>query len=79
MSTQTENAGTKHGVKAQPVTVDVVEPIGNETLIYLRDGETALCVRSTEPVRMKSGQKAGVIFDPWKILFFDVKTEERVA
>jgi multiple sugar transport system ATP-binding protein len=74
-----ENAGTKRGVKAQPVTVDVVEPIGNETLIYLRDGETALCIRSTEPVRVKSGQKTGVIFDPSKILFFDVKTEERVA
>ncbi len=74
-----ENAKPKRGSKAQPVTVDVVEPIGNETLIYLRDGDIPLCVRRTEAVRVKSGQRIGVIFDPAKILFFDSKTEERVA
>ena len=74
-----ESGRPKRGFKAQPVTVDVVEPIGNETLIYLRDGETALCVRSTDPVKVKSGQRIGVIFNPSKLLFFDAKTEERVA
>jgi len=74
-----ENAKPKHGSKAQPMTVDVVEPVGNETLVYLRSGDIALCSRTSEAVAMKSGQRVGVLFNPSKILFFDAKTEERVA
>jgi multiple sugar transport system ATP-binding protein len=74
-----DRAKPKRGSRAQAVTVDVVEPIGNETLIYLRDGDIPLCVRRTEPVRVKSGERIGVLFDPAKIQFFDAKTEERVA
>jgi multiple sugar transport system ATP-binding protein len=77
--TITDPGRSKRGSKAQRLTVDVVEPIGNETLVYLRDGVTALCVRSTESVFVKPGQKTGVIFDPPKVLFFDANTEERAA
>jgi multiple sugar transport system ATP-binding protein len=77
--TITERGRSKRGSKAQPVTVDVVEPIGNETLVYLRDGGSALCVRSTKSVSVKPGQKVGMFFDPLKILFFDAASEERVA
>jgi multiple sugar transport system ATP-binding protein len=67
-------AGPSHAV-----TVDVVEPIGNETLVYVRDGEMQFCVRRNENVSVKPGQKIRVIFDPKRILFFDAKTEKRLV
>jgi multiple sugar transport system ATP-binding protein len=68
----------KPGARPMAMTVDVVEPIGNETLIYLRDGDIPLCVRQTEAVAVKSGQTTGVLLDPRRMLFFDSKTEERI-
>jgi multiple sugar transport system ATP-binding protein len=61
------------------VTVDVVEPIGNETLVYVRDGEMQFCIRRNEAVSVKPGQKIRILFDAKRILFFDTKTEKRLA
>jgi multiple sugar transport system ATP-binding protein len=74
-----DGAGMKKGTRSQTVVVDVVEPIGNETLIYVKDGDIPLCVRQNATARVKSGQRAGVALDSKKMLFFDVMTEERVA
>jgi len=74
-----EDAGPRTVNKPQPVTVDVVEPVGNETLVYVKDGDMALCLRQTAAVRVKSGQRIGIRFDLNKMLFFDARTEERVA
>jgi multiple sugar transport system ATP-binding protein len=61
------------------VTVDVVEPIGNETVVYVRDGEMQFCVRRNEAVSVKPGQKIRILFDAKRILIFDTKTEKRLA
>ncbi|MDM7924475.1 MAG: sn-glycerol-3-phosphate ABC transporter ATP-binding protein UgpC [bacterium] len=61
------------------VTVDVVEPIGNETMVYVRDGQTQFCVRRNEPVTVKPGMKIRVLFDAKRMLFFDTKSEKRLA
>ncbi|MBN2200795.1 sn-glycerol-3-phosphate ABC transporter ATP-binding protein UgpC [bacterium] len=61
------------------VTVDVVEPIGNETLVYVRDGETQFCIRRNEPVSVKSGMKISILFDAKRMLFFDTKTGKRLG
>jgi multiple sugar transport system ATP-binding protein len=63
----------------QAVTVDVVEPIGNETLIYVKDGGLQICVRRSGTTVFKSGQRVGIAVDPERMLFFNAKTEERVA
>jgi multiple sugar transport system ATP-binding protein len=61
------------------VTVDVVEPIGNETVVYVRDGDMQFCVRRNEAVSVKPGQKISIRFDAKRMLFFDTKTEKRLA
>jgi multiple sugar transport system ATP-binding protein len=72
-------AAARRSGKPQKMKVDVVEPIGNETLIYLRDGDIPLCVRQAGLSAVKSGQTVGILFDPAKMLFFDVETEKRIA
>jgi multiple sugar transport system ATP-binding protein len=78
LSLAANRTGGRSG-KPQRMKVDVVEPIGNETLIYLRDGDVPLCVRQAGLSAVKSGQTVGILFDPAKMLFFDVETEKRIA
>jgi multiple sugar transport system ATP-binding protein len=57
-------------------TVDVVEPLGSEILLYLDYGtETPMIVRAEPRSVFKPGDKVEVLFKPERIHVFDAETE----
>ena len=61
------------------ITVDVVEPIGNETFVYFQSGGGNICMRTDPEQRFVPQSSLKVGFDPERVYFFDAKTEERLA
>ena len=76
-----ENLFLESEVDRQPpnsrveTTVDLIEPLGNETLTYVRLGPDTLTVRASPDVALERGDRTGVIVDTSKMLFFDPKTQ----
>ena len=58
------------------VTVDVAEPMGNETFLYLNTGEQSFIGRVRGDSRFESNQQIQVWFDLSKGHLFDPETEE---
>jgi len=54
-----------------PVTVDVVELLGNEIFVYLNNQNSTLTARMDPDVRLERGQQIDVALDPEKLHFFD--------
>jgi multiple sugar transport system ATP-binding protein len=61
------------------ITIDVVEPIGNEVFIYFNDEGTSYCVRTSSDRIYNSNQKLRIGFKKDKLYFFDVNNEKRIA
>ena len=76
-----ENLFIESEVERQPpgsrieTTVDLIEPLGNETLTYVRLGSDTLTVRASPEVSVERGDRTGVIVDTSKLLFFDPRTQ----
>jgi multiple sugar transport system ATP-binding protein len=51
--------------------VYVVEPMGNETLVYMRFGDERICARAPRGFTARIGSPIGVAFDPSDASFFD--------
>ncbi|CAA9555747.1 MAG: hypothetical protein AVDCRST_MAG33-1269 [uncultured Thermomicrobiales bacterium] len=62
-----------------PVTVDVIELLGNESFIYLNSGNAVLTARMSPEVKVERGQKIEVTAEPDRFYFFDPKTDAAVA
>ncbi len=62
-----------------PVTVDVIELLGNEIFVYLVNGSTLLTARMAPDMNLTRGQKIEVSAEPDKLHFFDPKTELRIS
>ncbi len=61
---------------AMPTTVDVVEPLGSEVLLYLDYGtDTPMVVRAEPRSPAKRGDKMEVVFKPEHLHLFDAETE----
>ncbi len=60
------------------VDVDLVEMMGAETFLYLRNGENALIARVNRRTTAKHGEKIKVVFDANKIHLFDKDTEAAI-
>jgi multiple sugar transport system ATP-binding protein len=58
------------------VTVEVSEPMGSETYLYLHSGATAFIARVHPSDQYQSGQKVTVAFDISKAHLFDAITEQ---
>jgi len=59
-----------------PVTVDVIELLGNEIFVYLTtDNNMTLTARMDPDVRIQRGQRIEVTAPPEKLHFFDPQTE----
>jgi multiple sugar transport system ATP-binding protein len=58
------------------VKVEVSEPMGSETLLYLDTGATAFIARVSPTDRFDAGQKVQVTFDLTHAHLFDVATEQ---
>ncbi len=64
--------------QAHEITIDVVEPIGNEMFLYFQKGDNSLCMRTFPDRSYQNGEKIQIGFDLKKVYFFDPKTEKRV-
>lgn len=63
----------------QRISIDVVEPIGNEVFLYFKNGEENLCIRSTSENQYSVNEQVEVAFDLDKIYFFDQASSRRIA
>ncbi len=72
------NAQFKNKSTPQKITVDVVEPVGNEIFIYFGKRNLSYCMRIPSDRIYKVEEKVDVVLNMDKIYFFDSKTEERV-
>jgi multiple sugar transport system ATP-binding protein len=60
------------------VDVDLVEPMGSDTLIYAKLGQHPFRIRMDGQARIKSGQVLPVGIDPSRASLFDQTTEDRL-
>ncbi len=64
----------------QKITIDVVEPIGNEIFLYFAQNDENYCMRCSSSERMyKPRQNIDIGFDLDKLYFFNPQTQERVV
>jgi multiple sugar transport system ATP-binding protein len=68
------------GIIAQPVeaTVDVVELMGNEVFVYLRNAEHNFVARIDPRSRYHMGDKTQIIFNMANMHLFDAETEKAI-
>ena len=61
-------------------TVDVVEPRGPDTLVFVRIGETGLvCVAAEKRAALRPGDAVGICFDPFKAHFFSSSDGQSIS
>jgi multiple sugar transport system ATP-binding protein len=58
-----------------PVTVDIVEQLGNESFVYLLAGSVLLTARMAPDVPVRRGDRIEVSVLPENLHFFDPQTE----
>ncbi len=61
-----------------PVTVDVVELLGNEIFVYLTTRTSTLTARMDPDLHLERGQEIKIALEPSKLHFFDTTTEESI-
>ncbi len=61
-----------------PVTVDVVELLGNEIFVYLDTRNATITARMDPDVKLERGQEVKVALEPSKLHFFDAQTDETI-
>ena len=66
----------KNGQVGFRLLIDVVEPIGNEMLVYGRAGTLSLVVRCDPKTSIAVDQSVPVHFDPTAVHYFDGENEE---
>lgn len=71
---QLKLAGSGGNVKAT-VAVEVVEPLGNEMLIYVSLGEERLVVRTEPNLNISPDDRLTLYFDPEAVHYFDGATD----
>ncbi len=75
-------AGFAHGLEETAVeaslTVEVVEPMGNEIFLYVSTGKHPVVARIDAHSQAAIGQKVNLAFNMAKAHFFDAATEEAI-
>jgi ABC-type sugar transport system ATPase subunit len=64
--------------KAIPITVEVIEPLGPETLIYTRCNDLNLVVRVSAGSHYEVGERLFLCLDESKIQMFDISTGDSI-
>jgi len=64
------------GIKAE---VQVTEPTGPDTLVFVNLNDTKVCCRLAPDVAPQVGETLTLQFDPSKVLLFDAKSGERLG
>jgi multiple sugar transport system ATP-binding protein len=62
----------------QTVTVDLVEPMGADTLVWAQVGGTEFRIRMDGQARVATGDRLEIGLDPAKANLFDKATEARL-
>ena len=66
------------GTSPIPVTIDIVEQLGNENFVYLLSGSTLLTARMAPDVRVQRGDRIDISVTPENLHFFDPQTEAAI-
>jgi len=64
---------------AWPLAVDAVEPMGNETIVYLGAGDAELVARVPPRPVVTPGQTVGALLPPDRLHFFDAESGQSLA
>jgi multiple sugar transport system ATP-binding protein len=68
-----------NGLPTIRAEVQVTEPTGPDTLVFVNLNETKVCCRLAPDVAPAVGETLTLQFDPSKVLLFDAKTGERLG
>ncbi|APZ44212.1 ABC transporter ATP-binding protein [Acidihalobacter ferrooxydans] len=60
-------------------TVDIIEPTGPDTLVFIHLNDTKIVCRVHPPEAKQPGERMELLFDLAKAVFFDPTTEHRIA
>ena len=71
--------GEGNGLPSIKAEVQVTEPTGPDTLVFVNLNETKVCCRLAPDVAPQVGETLTLQFDPSKVLLFDAKTGERLG
>jgi len=66
------------GQPGAPCHVDLIEPLGQELLVYASAGGQELTARLAPGARVALGETVTLAFDPAGLTFFDAATRERI-
>ncbi|MFQ5605608.1 MAG: ABC transporter ATP-binding protein [bacterium] len=74
-------AGFSHGLMERAeasLTIEVVEPMGNEIFVYVSTGKHPMVARIDAQSQLSIGQKASLVFNMAKAHFFDAGSGEAI-
>ena len=71
--------GEGNGLPSIRAEVQVTEPTGPDTLVFVNLNDTKVCCRLAPDVAPQVGENLTLQFDPSKVLLFDAKTGERLG
>lgn len=71
--------GEGNGSSSIRAEVQVTEPTGPDTLVFVQLNDTKVCCRLAPDVAPQVGETLTLQFDPAKVLLFDAKTGERLG
>ena len=72
-------ANEPNGLPTIRAEVQVVEPTGPDTLVFVQLNDVKVCCRLAPDVAPQVGETLTLQFDPAKVLLFDAKTGERLG
>ncbi|WP_268799761.1 ABC transporter ATP-binding protein [Pseudomonas huanghezhanensis] len=72
-------SGDKGTLPAIRAEVQVTEPTGPDTLVFVTLNESKVCCRLAPDIAPQVGESLNLQFDPAKVLLFDAKTGERLG
>jgi multiple sugar transport system ATP-binding protein len=72
-------SGDSSGMPTIRAEVQVTEPTGPDTLVFVTLNESKVCCRLAPDVAPAVGETLTLQFDPAKVLLFDAKTGERLG
>jgi multiple sugar transport system ATP-binding protein len=71
--------GTDSGLPSLRAEVQVIEPTGPDTMIFVSLNQTKVCCRLAPDAAPSPGESLTLQFEPSKVLLFDAKTGERLG
>ena len=72
-------SGDANGLPSIRAEVQVTEPTGPDTLVFVNLNDTKVCCRLAPDVAPQVGETLTLQFDPAKVLLFDAQTGERLG